>query len=178
MKRTEIKFPHETKDSFLRRCMDCEHSANQELVNVCVADAKDVEEFIDLYLSHKEEVGSQFYDELLMRERPNRFFYAIREQYGDRQFKTCSDAGSVRIGNDSLSILIPNGYGDGITRVAIFDKAEFVLDNLMCYYTSISTSSAHVYDYDCDGGQPIRTISGNYAVYRAYGFVALVKETL
>lgn len=176
MKRTEIIFPHETKDNFLRRCMDSEHSANQELVNVCVTDAKDVEEFIDMYLSHKEEVGSQFYDELLMRERPDRVFYVIREQYGDMQFKTHSDTGSVRIGNNTFSLLIPNGYGDGITRVAIFDKAEFALDHLMSYCTRFSTSGAHVYDYDCDGGQPIRTISGNYAVYRGYGFVALVKE--
>lgn len=176
MNRNDIRFPHETKDNFLRRCMDSEHSANQELIDVCAADAKDVEEFIDLYLSHKEEVGSQFYGELLMREMPDRVFYAIREQFGVRQFKVISDAGAVRIGNDTFSVLIPNGYGDGVTRVAFFEKSEFVLEHLMTYYTSISTSGAYIYDYDCSGGNPVKTLAGNYAVYRACGFVALVKK--
>lgn len=176
MNRNDIKFPHDTTDAFLVQCMNNAFSANQAIVDACAAEANSVDEFIYLYISRKEESASQFYGELLKRERPDLVFYAIREKFGDRQFKTMSDAGSVKIGNDSFSILIPNGRGDGTTRVAIFEKAEFTLENLMMFFASFRTSKAFVYNYDCSGGEPIAEISGNFSVFYGNGFVALVKE--
>lgn len=175
MNRNEITFPHDTTDAFLVQCMNNAFSANQAVVDACAAEANSVDEFIALYLSIADS-SSQFYGELLKRERPDLVFYAIREKFGDRQFKTMSDAGSVKIGNDSFSILIPNGRGDGTTRVAIFEKAEFTLENLMMFFSSFRTSKAFVYNYDCSGGEPIAEISGNFSVFYGHGFVALVKE--
>ena len=44
-------------------------------------------------------------------------WYRIRELFGDRCFKTASDVGSLLVGNEEFQVLIPNGYGDGTTRV-------------------------------------------------------------
>lgn len=41
-----------------------------------------------------------------------------------KTFRTSSDAGSVRIGNDLFNVLIPNGYGDGYTTVIVGDPEE------------------------------------------------------
>lgn len=57
------------------------------------------------------------------KDRRNHW-YRIRELFGDRCFKTASDVGSLLVGNEEFQVLIPNGYGDGTTRVAVFNKAD------------------------------------------------------
>lgn len=180
MNRKDIFFPHDYvdsfyKDGFLRACMDNSFNTKQSIVDSCAAAADDVEEFIDLYIEHEEEAGTQFYAELVKRERPNKLFYAIRHIFGERQFKTMSDAGSLRIANSTFALLIPNGYGDGVTRAAVFeDRDSFSGDNLLSFFTIFETPQAFVYDYDC-GGVPVAELSGRYAAYYGEGFVALVK---
>lgn len=49
------------------------------------------------------------------KDRKNHW-YRIRELFGNRCFKTASDAGSLLVGNEEFQVLIPNGYGDGTTR--------------------------------------------------------------
>ena len=61
------------------------------------------------------------YISLYGKDRRNHW-YRIRELFGDRCFKTASDVGSLLVGNEEFQVLIPNGYGDGITRVAVFNK--------------------------------------------------------
>ena len=50
------------------------------------------------------------------KDRENHW-YRVRELFGNRCFKTASDVGSLLVGNEEFQALIPNGYGDGITRV-------------------------------------------------------------
>lgn len=172
MKKADIIFSHETRDNFLKRCMK---DANQEIVNKCARKAKNTEEFIDLYLACDEEIGTQFHAELMKRERPNLVWKTIRGIFGDRQFKTEADAGSVKVGNENFSVLIPNGYGDGFTRVAIFSKEEFLAECYMNFLTLISGTNISIYSYDC-GDEVCKVINGVFAVYAKDGFVAFVKK--
>lgn len=177
MKINDIIFPHDAADSFLRRCMLNDfgvYATDQAIVEECAAEASNVEEFIDAYPSHESERGTRFWQELVKRERPGLRWKAICADFGDRCFRTFSDAGSVRVGNGSFSILIPNGRGDGETRVAIFDEAdEFRSEDLMNFFTKISGTDFGVYAYDC-GGQIIERLDGSYNVYTYDGLVAFV----
>lgn len=104
----------------------------------------------------------------------NDTWYAIRALFGDRCFKTESDAGGVKVGNDSFSVRIPNGFGDGITRCAVFEAQNETVTELMEYFTTID-GTFNIYDYDC-GTKAARTLTGRYAVYFYDGLVAFVKQ--
>ena len=93
--------------------------------------------------------------------------------FGDRAFKTSSDAGSVKIGIANMTILIPNGYGDGTSRVAIFENPKDFNNCMMSYFTTVSGENMVIYNYDC-GDTPAATISGRYAIYYYEGLVAFV----
>lgn len=178
MKIDEIIFPHDAPDAFLRRCMLNDfgvYATDQAIVEECAAGASNVEEFIDAYLSHESERGTQFWQELVKRERPGLRWKAIRADFGDRCFKTFSDAGSVRVGDGRFFVLIPNGRGDGETRVAIFDDAEeFHSEDLMTYFTEISGGEFYIYGNDC-GGPSVKRLFGKFEVYYYDGLVAFLQ---
>lgn len=76
---------------------------------------------------------------------------------------TYSDAGAVKIGNDSFQFNIPNGYGDGkmevlisYTQVEAPKKAEFVM---------YIEGDFNIYSYDCSTGKVAHTFHGAYYVY-------------
>mgnify|MGYP000448732176 CR=1 FL=1 len=110
-------------------------------------------------------------------------WYRIRELFGDRCFKTYSDVGSLLVGNESFQVLIPNGMGDGTTRVAVFKKD----DDVPCGLIDLMMDSKHgptlrgkfnIYSYDCDKpevDEPCKTLEGRYLVYYYDGFVAFVE---
>lgn len=80
--------------------------------------------------------------------------------------ETISDAGSVKIGNGDFSILIPNGYGDGITNVFISEKEIHVP---LKFITTVE-GVIEVFDYDCRDNV-IKTIKGKYAIFSGDGNV-------
>lgn len=89
--------------------------------------------------------------------------------------KTVSDVGSLKVGNDDFSLLIPNGYGDGemtcyiTTDVNISEKDGFK-------YFSLLSGKFNIYDYDC-GDNVIYTTSDNaYQVWFGNGYVILNKN--
>ena len=94
--------------------------------------------------------------------------------FGDKCFKTYSDAGGVKVGSDTFSVLVPNGRGDRTTRVAVFeDESEFNADLMMYSGTSLHGDFV-IYDYDC-GNNPVTQLSGNYFVYYYDDLVAFVR---
>lgn len=137
-------------------------------------DAVDTGDFINKILGDPELATTQAYAEVSKKLRPDSHWYRVREMFGDNVIKTSSDAGSVKIGVNNMSILIPNGYGDGISRVAIFDNSETFNDSMMSYFTTIKGENMIVYDYDC-GDVAATTISGRYNIYYYSGLVAFVK---
>lgn len=98
-----------------------------------------------------------------------RHWYRMREILGDKCKKTLSDAGGIKIGSRDFSMIIPNGYGDGITRYAILPYNTFN-DGMFDFETSVKGSSIRIYDYDC-GSRVLETLSGKYNVYTREGIV-------
>ena len=104
-------------------------------------------------------------------------WYKIRENFGNRCFKTDSGVGSVKAGNDDFSILIPNGYGDGVTRVAVFENEDdFIAENLMSFTGIILAGKCNIYKYDCDCCDVAKELNGKYLIYAYDGLVAFVKK--
>lgn len=83
---------------------------------------------------------------------------------------TLSDAGSVKIGNNDFSVLIPNGYGDGQTEVFITTKRVHVP---LRFWTTVS-GKFKIYDYDC-GDDSRYTLDGDYSIFFGNGYVVFSK---
>lgn len=84
------------------------------------------------------------------------------------------DAGSLLIGNDNFSILIPNGYGDGLFELAISDER---IETDYRFITTFNVrGEANVYSYDCNTDAVLCTLTeGRYAVYSDYGNMLIEK---
>lgn len=80
-----------------------------------------------------------------------------------KKYYTESDAGSVRVGNDHFTILIPNGYGDCTTTVHILDQEEERPEAE--FFTSFRGENIKIYAYDCGGDAVVATISGRFGAY-------------
>ena len=183
MEYSDIRFPHETADSFLLRSLDTnaiiapagfDSAANYRAhVSELIDGAANTEELIDMILADDAMRYTQIAAELSKRERPAGHWLRIRQIFGDRQFKTSSDAGGLKIGNAALSLIVPNGRGDGATRVAVFSRNELphnFLFNMMSYWTRI-TGDIDIYSDDC-GSDICTTIHGAYDVYIYDGLIA------
>jgi hypothetical protein len=110
-------------------------------------------------------------------------WYRIRDLFGCRCFKTYSDAGSLLVGNENFQVLIPNGIGDGTTRVAIFKKDDDVFHGLIELmfdrkHGPSLNGKFNIYSYDCDNpavDEPCKTLDGRYFTYYYDGFIAFVE---
>ena len=175
MLKKELKFNiPQSEAAFVKWCIFNNWVKGYDEIMQHLRDAVDTEDFINKILGDPELATTQAYAEVSKKLRPAGHWYKVREMFGNRAFKTSSDAGSVKIGINNMSILIPNGYGDGITRVAIFDCSKAFNNSMMSYFTTVKGKDIIIYDYDC-GDVAATTISGRYAIYYYSGLVAFVK---
>lgn len=166
---------------FLRTCVlnpwfDNEDEREKYLNTIDeILDSSDnTDEFIEKFLEHDEFKMMQGYQEVIKRERPNRIWKFIRENFGDKCFKTESDAGGVLVYCDDMEIIIPNGRGDGTTRIAVFENGEeFYSSILMKYFSGIRGKFSISY-YDCRKNPAIE-LDGDYSAYYFDGLVVFVK---
>lgn len=183
MKHSDVRFPHETSDGYLLRCLNTNatvapagfDSADdyRSHVSWLIDSAANTEDLIDMILDDEAMRFTQIAAELSKRERPAGHWLRIRQLFGDRQFKTVSDSGGLKIGNAAFSVLVPNGRGDGVTRVAVFSSNEVPsghLFDMMSYWTRVS-GDIDIYSADC-GSDVCTTIHGAYDVYFYDGFIA------
>lgn len=155
-----------------------------KIVCECYQKAKgDQSKFTDLFLEHKELIHTQAFQEIAKCTSYNsKLWYIIRELFGDKEFKTDSDIGSVSIiSKDHKSLIaLPNGYGDGTSRVAIFNERNELIEHLMKYFTVIE-GEYDILNYDCLKPNEIKQenivadLKGRYGVYYHNGFVAFVR---
>lgn len=103
-------------------------------------------------------------------------WYFLRHQLGEKSIKTESDAGALRIGVDGLELIIPNGYGDGYTRCAVFESEDMVNTWAFTYLFAIKGENIKIYEYDCGGSEIVKEFSGKYWVYANDGFVIFVQR--
>lgn len=171
-------------DGFLKSCVNSvlcygserylydAHKESADRARKILRKAEDTEQFIDLFLEDDYFANTQAYAAMICKERPERRWMAIRKMFGERQFKTESDAGSLKVGNESFQTLIGNGRGDGVTRVAVFGKDEEFNREYFGGIVSTVQGMFNIYDYDC-GDSAAKVVEGRYFVYAYDGFVAL-----
>lgn len=176
MNKEELKFNIErARATFVRECIFNKWVSGYDKIMEHLHNAVDTEDFIDKILGDPELTTTQAYAEVSKKLRPDSHWYRVREMFGDDVIKISSDAGSVKVGVDNMSVFVPNGYGDGISRVAIFDSSKAFNDSMMSYFTTIKGENMIIYDYDC-GDVAATTISGRYNIYYYSGLVAFVKS--
>lgn len=174
MNKEELRFDIEkAKATFIRECIFNNWVKGYNEIMEHLRNAVDTEDFIDKILGDPELATTQAYAEVSKKLRPDSHWYRVRAMLGN-VIKTSSDAGSVKIGVNNMSVLVPNGYGDGITRVGIIENAREFNDDMMTYFTTIQGKNMIIYDYDC-GDVAATTISGRYEIYYYSGLVAFVK---
>lgn len=152
----------------------CLMNENEENVLAYWEQAKDIEEFKHLVLADKSLMYSQGYA-MLSKETENHW-YRVRQMFGDNCFKTESDMGGVKVmsRNRELSVIIPNGLGDGTTRCAIFDNRDEFNSDMMKYSGTMLQGKFDIAYYDC-GETAGKSLDGKYQVYYYEGLVAFVK---
>ena len=175
MLKKELKFNiPQSEAAFVKGCIFNNWVNGYDEIMQHLRDAVDTEDFINKILGDPELATTQAYAEVSKKLHPGSHWYRVREMFGNRAFKTSSDAGSVKVGVSNMFVLVPNGYGDGITRVGVFDNAREFNDDMMAFFTTISGKDIAIYGYDC-GDLPEITISGRYNIYYYSGLVAFVK---
>ena len=140
-------------DSFVVTCMNNIYGDDAEVNNEwyleCLNKAKDTKEFEKLYLSTKDNniICSQAYGELLKKQS---LFYEGYDKYyhyvmnkAEIKKVTCSDRGGLKLGNDTFSICVSNGYGDGVFTTAMgvlrFGSNKVVTGSY-CFHAGNSTN--------------------------------------
>ena len=155
----------ETKEitQFCKGCLDNEFQPEYLTIQELWEKASDINEFKKFVKENKEVRLSQGAAELLKDD-----WNYLRSMLSDKMFKTDSEAGSVKIGNENFSILIPNGMGDGTTRVDILNSDEF--NRSAFYYFTIISGKFNIYSYDC-GEEIEKEMNGKFQVYYKDGIV-------
>lgn len=159
---------NEQKNSFLKQCLLNEWAESFQECKAILEASETSEQVIRSILGSDTLKGSQVYAELSKTRHDH--WKRVRD---DIENWTCttSDAGGLKIGNASFSVIVPNGYGDGVMRYTVVEKGCFN-SSMLEFWTDISGDSIHIYDHDC-GLNIIETMSGRYGVYYGYGFVVL-----
>ena len=174
MKIKDVKFK-ETNDHYIRRCVfddvGWDEDYKRKLYSI-IHKSSTEEEIVERYLACEEFQNRQAYAVLAKEYKPREVWMMIRKNLGDRVFTTSSDAGSVKAGTDTFSVLLPNGRGDGITRAAVVDRSW--CSNFLTFFTSIQGDAINIYSHDC-GSNVAKTIEGRYGVYYGDGFVVFEK---
>ncbi len=172
MKREDLNFSNrdKMKNIFLNQCLFNDSAPEYPEAMAIVDSASSTEEVINKILNSDTMRGSQIYAEL-SKDRADHWRRLKRDITTWQQ--TISDIGGLKIGNDSFSINIPNGYGDGDMYYTVLGKGCFNHD-MLDYFTSVRGTEINIYDYDC-GDEILETISGRFGIYYGYGFVVLEK---
>ncbi len=106
-------------------------------------------------------------------------WYKVRGMLGEKREYAYCDAGSLKLTNETESIMIHNGYGDGQMRYAILNENDN-LDALkyMRYYHTF-TGHYYIHSYDCEKKdenlERCEEIDGTFQAYYYDGIVALVQ---
>ena len=97
----------------------------------------------------------------------------LKRMFGERGFVTDSDRGGIRVFNESFSVVVPNGKGNGTTYCAMFGQKEFNSE-LMEFSGITLEGKMSISDHDCEKRSRF-DLNGSYSVYYSCGFIAFVK---
>lgn len=164
------------KNDFTKSAVEneiCEYGIRKKEIRAMIRKAADTEDFIDKFLACEEFIKMPLQEVIIKYERPERIWKFNRSVLGEDCFKTSSDMGGVKVGNDKFSVIIPNGRGDGTTRVAVKSKAaqeaKSYTHHCFNFFTSLE-GEFNIYTYDC-GNEVETTVNGRYGVFYYDGMV-------
>ena len=168
MKLEELTLSPDYKTNiWLTRCLPTEDwQEGHEEVKAILEKAVTSDMVISMILNSDTMKGTQIYAEL------SKMFTNHKERVmrGLDWCETYSDAGALKIGNSGFTVNIPNGYGDGFMHFTVVGKGCFN-HNMLDFFTDVSGHEIDIYDYDCTGGNVVKTLDGWYGIYYGNGLV-------
>ena len=151
---------------FTRRCLtSCYDEWAKNKFKSYWENAIDIDEFKRSVLSDKSLAMTQGYAEL-SKETPGHTKRFL-SQFNSILI-TESEVGSLKVGNDNFSFNLPNGIGDGKTKVVITREKE-INTNMVNFFTKIE-GTFNIYDYDC-GNDILTSLNGKYHIFYLNGIV-------
>lgn len=133
---------------------------------------QDADLFVGKLLQSREwDIQKTYYYAKASRKSPGHWM-RLRAMIGDQCKKVDADAGAVKVGNETWSLLIPNGHGDGDIRYAVMDNSCFNT-NMSEFVLSIN-GKFNIYSYDC-GDDVKETLEGNFQVFVYDGIVVFYR---
>lgn len=163
MKKEELKG---SMKPFVYECLFNEEAESFDKIVAYTEKAESVEEFKSLIFGDKSLRLSQGFAELC--KEADDYYERVEKFLGENIRRTYSDAGSLKLGNSSFSILIPNGYGDGVTQYAVLGEKEWN-DNLLKFLTQVE-GKFNIFSYDC-GNEVQETVRGKFNIFSGAGIV-------
>lgn len=167
----------EYKTRFIKNIVESRNDWNswKPYVDNILNDVKNYDEFEKAVLNTEELKNTQLYAEVSKESKDGqhrkRLLDILRESKTD-EYITHSDCGGVLIGNENFNIVIPNGYGDGETRLFILDENnEIQLHNMAKFFTSFNADDIKVYAEDTSRKREIINLNGRYGAYFHDGIV-------
>ena len=130
-------------------------------------DAENVDDFKKRVFQDTALVGTQGYAALSKESEGHKG--RLEAMLKDDLFDTYSERGALKVGNDKFSVLIPNGFGDGTTQVAVIEQGR--VDSMMDFFTIVE-GEINIYSDDCSN-KVVKTLCGTYAIYNYCGIVVL-----
>ena len=98
-----------------------------------------------------------------------------------KEYEVYSDAGGILVGTKDCRVHIPNAYGDGITKIRVYESNEGFepyrgTKRNLEFVTTVCGNRIEIPDYDCPSKEPwfdgtvhdwtpIVTLDGCYAIY-------------
>lgn len=98
--------------------------------------------------------------------------YDLKET-ADDHFRTHSDIGSIKVGNNDFTYFLRNDFGDGDNDIFVFN--DFVLLEGKLSIEGHIEGKFNIYDYDC-GNNIARTLEGSYTIYKKECLLVFVKD--
>ena len=164
------------KNEFTRSAVGdeiCEYGTHAKEIRAMIRKATDTEDFIDKFLACEDFIKMPLHEVIIKYERLERVWKFNRGVLGEDCFKTSSEMGGVKIGNDKFSLVVPNGRGDGTTRAAVKSKAAQEAKSYThhCFNFFVSVEGEfNIYSSDC-GNEVAITVNGRYGVFYYDGMV-------
>lgn len=166
-------------NEFIKTCMLDEYNdnakINKEWFLSCLERAKNLDDLEKIYFQtdNINIICSLGYGVFSKRTANHDLRLEKLFNHADNSITTYSDVGSLKIGVEDSSVLIPNGLGDGITTVGFFDANNpynEALDHMMMFFTKIN-GEFDLYEYDC-GDEVAMKIKGKYFVFYSSSYIA------
>lgn len=139
-------------------------------------EANDLQSYYRFILHDESMENTRLYAKVSLKCDDMNHWYRVRGMASKGVlYKTISDAGSVKVKIGNTSILIPNGHGDGITRVVEFSDTNNFNEFMFPRWSLLTLKGKFsICDYDC-GSNEILELDGKYRVWVYEGIVFFVR---